>query len=385
MRRRTFTLAGLGLVLAGAARAQSSDSPAYDDPIAPILAETKAAALAGAVVTPTSIPWLAAEGVRQGPGSAAVEAGDQWHIGSNTKAMTSALYAKLVEQGKAHWGATTPELFPGLRIDPAWRETTIEQLMSHSAGISDKPLLDTAWLISARTDPRPLPDQRRAFAAKAFQSPPAGKPGSFEYANANFILAGAAIEHITGGAWEDAIRAELFEPLGMESAGFGAPKGDEPWGHTADGAPVDPAGIADNPPVLGPAGTVHVSLTDYAKFARVFLTSGGDFLTPASVTKLTTPVTSMGTPSRSYALGWGVNPNDARTKGPIFWHEGSNTLWHAAILVAPGAGFAVLAASNDEARGAKAVQALYLKLMAKLAPPATSPPPPAGAAQPPAH
>ena len=254
MHRRAFTLAGLGLGLASAVRAQPAAAPASDDLIGPILAASKAPALAGAVVTKDALPWLQAGGVRQGPGSAAVTTGDLWHLGSNTKAMTAALYAKLVEQGKAHWGATVPQLFPGLRIDPAWQSTTIEQLMSHAAGVSDKPVIDAAWLVSSRSDPRPLVEQRRAFAGKVFHAPPGGKPGSFEYANANFIIAGAAIEMLTGAPWEDAIRSELFDPLQMDSAGFGAPTGDEPWGHTADGTPVDPSGIADNPAALGPAG-----------------------------------------------------------------------------------------------------------------------------------
>jgi CubicO group peptidase (beta-lactamase class C family) len=382
MRRRTFTLAGLGLMLAGAARAQpkdaaGADSSAPGDLIGPILEESKAPALAGAVVTADGLSWIGAAGRRAGPGSAKVTKDDLWHLGSNTKAMTAAVYARLVEKGKAKWGATVPQLFPGLKLDPAWSATTIEALMSHTAGVSDKPLLDTAWLIAARTDPRPLPAQRRALAAKAFHAPPAGKPGAFEYANTNFIIAGAAIEQITGGPWEDAIKSELFEPLGMDSAGFGAPTGDEPWGHTADGTPIDPAGVADNPAALGPAGTVHVSLEDYAKFVRVFLTDGGQgFLTPDSIARLTTPV---GSEDRGYALGWGTFKSRGWAKGPVLWHEGSNTLWHAVVVVGPKRGVAVITASNDEARGAKATETLAARLIERFAPPETAPatPPPA--------
>ncbi len=371
MRRRTFTVsglgAGLGLTLAGAVRAQpTADAAASpDDLIGPILAETKAPALAGAVATPDGLPWLKAEGVRQGPGSAAVTTGDLWHLGSNTKAMTAALYAKLVEQGKAHWGATVPELFPGLKVDAAWRTTTVEALMSHTGGVSDKPLIDGAWLTSSRSDPRPLVEQRRAFAGRVFRTPPAGKPGSFEYANADFIIVGAAIEAIAGAPWEDVIRTELFEPLQMASAGFGAPTGDEPWGHTADGTPVDPAGIADNPAALGPAGTVHVSLEDYAKFIRLFLSDGGGFLSPDSIKRLTTPYSDA---EQSYALGWGVYKSRPWSNGPVLAHEGSNTLWDAAAIVAPGKGLGFIAVSNDKERGSKATTRLILKLVAKFAP-----------------
>ena len=86
--------------------------------------------------------------------------------------------------------------------------------------------------------------------------------------------------------------------------------------------------------------------------------------------KLTTPLISIGAPNRSYALGWVVSSNQPWTKGPIFWHEGSNTLWHAAIIVAPASGFAVLAVSNDEARGGKAVETLFTKLIHQFAAPA---------------
>jgi CubicO group peptidase (beta-lactamase class C family) len=334
--------------------------------IGPILGETKAPALAGAVVTKDGLAWIGAQGLRKSGGSDPVTDKDQWHLGSNTKAMTAALYAKLVEQGKAKWGATAGELFPGLRLDPAWQATPIETFLDHRSGLSDKGLLDALWLNAARSDPRPLPDQRRAFTAKALRAPPAGKPGQFEYANANYILAGAAIERIIGGRWEEAIQKELFDPLNMTSAGFGAPRGEEPWGHSADGTPVDPETVSDNPPALGPAGTVHASLEDYARFVRLFLTDGGELLTPTSIEKLTTPPDS--SEDRSYALGWITFKNRSWAKGPVAAHEGSNTLWHAVAIVGPKRGIGVITVSNDETRGAKAAQTLAFRLIQQFAP-----------------
>ena len=74
------------------------------------------------------------------------------------------------------------------------------------------------------------------------------------------------IERVTGEAWEDLLRERLFEPLGMTSAGFGAPatpgKVDQPWGHLGEIGelhPVEPGPLADNPPAIGPAATVHAS------------------------------------------------------------------------------------------------------------------------------
>lgn len=65
----------------------------------------------------------------------------------------------------------------------------------------------------------------------------------------------------------------LFRPLGVQSVGFGAPmKG--PNGHRprAGGyVSVPPSPLADNPSVLAPAGTVHLSLQDWARYAILHL------------------------------------------------------------------------------------------------------------------
>lgn len=67
-----------------------------------------------------------------------VQPGDAWHIGSNTKSMTALLYARLVEDGLASWGATVSDLFPDFadEIDPAWSEITIEDLFAHRSGLA---------------------------------------------------------------------------------------------------------------------------------------------------------------------------------------------------------------------------------------------------------
>lgn len=362
MHRRAFLAAACGAaVLPGSVWAQADLG---DDLIRPILAETGAPALAGMVVTRDGVAWMAADGLRRAGGVDRVTTEDKWHLGSNGKAMTAALYARLVEQGRARWEARLVELFPRLKSEPAWFGATVEQFLTQRAGLSDAGLIDPAWLLSAHTDPRSLPDQRRALSAKALGKPPGGKPDAFEYANANYVLAGAGMEQLTGTDWETALRTELFAPLGMDSAGFGAPDGDQPWGH-ANGAAVDPLQPgADNPPALGPAGTVHMTLADYAKFLRLFLTDGGGVLEPASIATLTAPY---GGQANAYAMGWGTFERRTWGQGPVIWHQGSNGRWFASTLAAPARGLAVVAVSNDFARGQKAVNALVPKLIDRFA------------------
>ncbi len=344
---RRHLLGASAAMIAGCARAQS---PAAEGSLQRLVDETGVPALAGAVVTPEGLPLLEAAGLRRSNASETVTKGDLWHLGSNTKAMTAALYGRLVDANLARWDVTLPDLFPDLKLDAAWSRTTIEQVMGHTAGLSDRGVIGIGWLIEAQASTDPVSDQRTALVAKALAAPPAGKAGQFEYGNLNYIVVGAAIERIVRTSWELAITERLFRPLGLTSAGFGAPKGAQPWGHrrlpmgVGGLMPIDPMdakGGADNPPALGPAGTAHMTLTDYAKFIRLFLTEGGEVLRPETVARLITPP-----PGGGYALGWGVTAGRPWARGPSLGHEGSNTMWHMIALVAPKRDIAFVGAAN---------------------------------------
>lgn len=346
----------MGTLPAGQARSDTAGwNAALDAALGAAFAQGGAPALAGLVAGPDGVLWRGARGLRQAGGAAAVTDDDLWHLGSNTKAMTAAVYGRLVDQGRATFDARLSSLLPDVVMDPAWRDTPLTAVMGHVAGLKDETALGRAWLTTARADPRSLPAQRRALVETMLAVPPAGVPGTFAYGNANYILLGAAIERITGVAWEDAIRVELFEPLGLTSGGFGAPTGDQPWGHRG-GVALDPSGpVSDNPLALGPAGTAHMTLSDYAKFLGLFLTEGGGLLSRETMTVLMRPV---GEGPPPYAGGWGVARGRPWAEGPALTHDGSNTFWYLSAWVAPGAGRAFVAASNDGGAGGDACRRL---------------------------
>lgn len=193
----------------------------------------------------------------------------------------------------------------------------------------------------ANDDPR---SDRIAYARLALQQPPEGpKEQTFLYSNSGFVIAGAMLEAKLGAKWEDLIRARLFEPLGMASAGFGAPGSpgalDQPVGHApgADGVlvPFPPGGpITDNPAVLGPAGRVHASFDDVLKYLAAHR-DGAQILRPETWSMLHTPPFG-----GDYAMGW-IRRDDA------LWHNGSNTLWYAEVAVDRGRKIVGVAAAND--------------------------------------
>lgn len=337
------------------------DDPAAEAVLDAVFAEAAPPALAAGIVTREGLAWSGVRGVRRAGSGTPATTDDRWHLGSNTKAMTAAVFGRLVDQGHARWDMPLAAAFPALSIDPAWATITLDDLMHHRAGLLDAGLLDQAWLMSAHADERPLPEQRAGFAARALRAPPAGPFGQFAYGNGNYIVLGAAIEAITGQPWETVMAAELFAPLGLTTAGFGPPQDPAPWGHRS-GVAVDPAGFADNPRALGPAGTAHMSMADYARFIAAMMGGRPDWLADETRRHLLTP--AAGSPP-AYAAGWGVGTAPwagVDGPGPTITHNGSNTMWFATVLAAPGRGLGFIALSNDGVAGQRACATLVRRL-----------------------
>lgn len=363
--RRALLVAGGALALPSVARA--GDPRAYDDQLDLVFSRAGVPALAGMIVGRSGASWTGVKGVRRLGSTEAATAQDAWHLGSNTKAMTAALWARTVQAGKARWDMPVSEVFPDVTAHERMAAVTVDDLLRHRGGLSDATLLTREWLMTARADPRSLAEQRAALAAASLTTAPAGRQGAFAYGNINYIVAGAALERLHGRAWEDLMRDDLFAPLGITTGGFGAPTGVAPWGHvvTPTGpVAISPGPLADNPAALGPAGTAHMSLGDYARFLSVFMDYGKDWLTRESLGHLTQAYAG---PPPGYACGWGVVslPWGGRNgqPGTVLTHDGSNTFWRVSAAVAPDRGLAVVTACNDAGRGEEATGELMMRLI----------------------
>lgn len=333
--------------------AEESESPRdLSALIGPIVERNELPGMVAAVVEGQEVVGLAAAGVRRKGSPEKVTVGDRFHIGSCTKSMTATLCAMLVEEGKLSWDSTLAETFPNLAesMRPEYRAVTLAQLLTHRGGMpGDVPRGLLFW--HARRLVATSTEDRRLLLEGVVKQPPATQPGTaFLYSNTGYAIAGHMAEHVTGKSWEDLMRTRLFAPLGMSTVGFGAPGTpdvvDEPRGHGVSGQPVEPGPLADNPPVIGPAGIVHCSIGDWAKYIALHLRGAqGDarLLEPATFTKLHTPV---GDEPPRYAMGWGVLQREWG-EGDVLSHAGSNSMWFAVTWVAPRRDFAVLVASNQ--------------------------------------
>lgn len=371
---RRSLMAAMGAVpavtLPTLARARTGDA-VFEAALDSVFERFAPVGLGAALVSREGVYASGVRGVRRKDGTEPVLTTDAWHLGSNTKAMTAVLFARLVEQGLADWDLKLVDALPG-EHDPAWADVRVVDLMQHRAGLKDDDVLGQAWFMTARGNPATLPDQRLAVARKALASAPGGTPGRFLYGNANYMVAAAAMEAITGQDWQALMVEQVFEPLDITSAGFGAPREPAPWGHLEQSGrmvslpPSHPN--SDNPAALGPAGTVHMTLEDYGRFLAVFLNDGQPLLQPESVARLSQPAEG---PPPAYGCGWIVLNQpwasaDGTTPGRVLAHDGSNTIWYATAAVAPARDLALIAVSNDGTAGAQACPALLRALIAGL-------------------
>jgi CubicO group peptidase (beta-lactamase class C family) len=202
------------------------------------------------------------------------------------------------------------------------------------------------------------------------------------------MLAGAMLERVSGRTWEELIVERIFEPLALRSAGLGPQstlgRVDAPLGHEplADGTlkPMLAGPNGDNPEVLGPAGTAHLSVLDFATWAA-WNAGGGRrapiLVRPETLRKLHTKVVDMptkadapvGTPSAgSYAFGW-VTVTPPFASEPFLFHGGSNEMNVAYIMLQPKRDFGIVMMTNVGGKRAdQAMIALGEALYKRFAP-----------------
>lgn len=293
---------------------------------------------------------LGAQGLRKKGESAAISSSDKWHLGSVTKSMTASLIARLVDKGKLSWDQKL-DIIPGSsQHHEQWGEVNLEQLLHHSSGASANFPLSLMFSDDPK-DTQALLAARLTAVQKILNDAPEYPPGKqFHYSNVGYTIAAVVAEQITGKSWESLIKEELFEPLGLASAGFGPPQDEgqklaQPRGHKSIlGFKFSVGTKADNPKVMGPAGNVHMNLEDLARYAQMHLQGANkqsDYLSPASFEKLHSPMLN------NYAKGWVIKEHDPLAQGKVIWHNGSNTMWYCLLTLLPELNTAIAITVNE--------------------------------------
>lgn len=357
------------LLAAGLTAAQAqSEMAELSDVLEPVREEFGLPALFAAVAKGGDIVAAGAVGERAAGSGVAVTVDDRVHIGSDAKAMTATIAGTLVESGDLRWESTIGEVLgdkvPGL--NPELADVTLDQLLSHSSGIpTDTPELLDIYFNANAFDHSVRELRLMALDAWKDNAPVIPDVSPFQYANFGYMIAGMMMEEVTGKAWEQLIRERIFQPLGLDSAGIGAPATpgliDAAVGHDLDddgtAVPRLWGAWADLPPILGPAGRVHMSILDFARWGAWNAAKGGSgpqIVAPATLDHLYTekvrtpprPNPPPGTPAEGgYASGWSLEKFDWADR-ELLTHAGSNGSNLAKILIDHDLELAIVVATN---------------------------------------
>jgi CubicO group peptidase (beta-lactamase class C family) len=328
--------------------------PATDEGLKEVVSklrvEQKLIGLGAMIMVDRKTIATAVDGERKKGSEVSLEVGDRWHIGSITKSITATMIARLVEKEKLTWSTTVAECFgESMPIHAEWQTVTLEQLLTHTSGAP--PNFPVTAQFKRPPEGKERMDSRKEEVLAIVEKKPGSKAGeSFKYSNVGFTIAAAMAEKKTGTPWEALVRQEVFAPLEIRQAGFGPPKDDkqpldQPRGHKKIVFFKRAVGVeADNTPIMGPAGTVHMTLADLCIFGNEHLRGEigkGKLLTADTYHRLHTAKLN------DYAFGWVVPKENRWTDQRIIWHNGSNTMWYALLVLLPDRNAVIAVTSND--------------------------------------
>jgi CubicO group peptidase (beta-lactamase class C family) len=306
-------------------------------------------------------------------GVANVETGERvrpdtvFAIGSLTKALTSTALVSLAVNGKLRLDEPVGTYVQGLA--PPISRLTTGQLLSHTSG-----------LVADIVAPTPAPRDESALVLFPRTWPETAlfaEPGRiFSVSNSGYQLAGAALEMVTKTPYADAMKAQVFSPLGMTATSLRASEAiTRPFAQGYTRETTGELAIVRQTffPLYWPSGSVYSTVGDLSRFMIAFLNGGQldgkQVLDPRVITEMTTPHATV--PTRvAGAYGYGLFLDMIR--GVKVWqHGGQRQGYGATIRMAPDqrVGVVILANQYGAEMPETAMKAMELMLPLKPAEP----------------
>ncbi|MFE4750678.1 serine hydrolase domain-containing protein [Streptomyces mirabilis] len=301
--------------------------------IAAAQAEGRAPSLVAAVVRGGEPVWHGSRTSVDGHGP---DENVQYRIGSITKTFTAVLVLRLRDEGLLDLGDPLEKHLPGTGAG----EATIAQLLAHTAGLA----AETPGPWWERTPGSLRPELSDVLGEQPFLHP-AGR--LHHYSNPGYTLLGALIEELRGVPWEEALRREVLDPLGLHRTS-GQPQAPHaggwavhPWADVMMPEPCEDLGR------MAPAGQLWSTTGDLARFA-VFLTTGhAAVLSAESLREMRTPAAPLEADQLASGDSYGLGLQVLHRSGRILvGHSGSLPGFLAALAIGVEDDVAAVVLSN---------------------------------------
>jgi CubicO group peptidase (beta-lactamase class C family)/D-alanyl-D-alanine dipeptidase len=307
-----------------------------------------------------------------------VTAQSLFKIASNSKAMTASLLGRLVQAGKLKWDDPVTRYLPHFRLEDDWvtQHLLVRDLLVHDSGLPEGGGDLMLW-------PEPNEFSREDILAGLGHIKPAyGFRAGYAYDNTLYIVAGQVAAAAGGASYEELVRREIFEPLGLHRCRVGgfrlADAGDvaQPHRRQGDGNVLFGADAAWVPPIASAAaGGIRCSLDDMLAWARNWIAPTPAqlaWLSPARRAEMWTARTPMpisarrrawdGTHALAYAFGFRLADMDGE------WtvsHTGTLSGMYSAMLLLPDrrAGFVLMTNGDGDTARTVLTEALLAQVL----------------------
>jgi D-alanyl-D-alanine carboxypeptidase len=341
--KRLVILTILGFIGLGFAQEGGDATGSFDD----ILDRTIDMGVPGAVLyidRPDRGTWIGARGVSNLATGRNLSTDDRFRTFSIAKMVTAVVILQLAEEGTldlddpiGRW--LDPDVTAGI---PQADAITVRQLVDQRSGIYD--YFDDRFAEQLPQDPSRAwsPEELVAWAATN-GAPYAAPNGELAYySNTNYVLLGLIIERATGTALAEAIRARIFDPLGMtDSFSFEEGTAGDPISAylPVNDTLIDVATLDLS--IAWAAGGLISTVEDLGVFTRA-LFEGELFADPATLEAMTTFAPLAGRPVE---YGMGVTRFALLDPAPL-GHSGEGPGMGTVAAYWPGSGDVVVIAVN---------------------------------------
>ncbi len=297
--------------------------------------------LTAAVVRDGEVVYMGAFGVRQIGKDEQLTPEHLFHFASVSKPFVATAIMQLVEQGRLELDDPVIQHLPYFRLaDERFRDITIRQMLNHTSGMPD--VLDYEW-DKPQTDEGAAERYVRQMASERLLWAPGE---GWRYSNMAFDALGDVIAKVSGTNFEEFVRANILEPLGMDHSSFIYPNTDEALRTT--GHVGDPAQVSTVYPYNrrhAPSSTLNASVSQMTRWMLANLNrgelNGRRILRAESYDVLWTPTTDRD--DSQVGLSWFLGEHAGhRTVG----HGGGDTGFRSYILLLPDDDIGVVLASN---------------------------------------
>jgi CubicO group peptidase (beta-lactamase class C family) len=298
-----------------------------------------------ALIDNNQVVFAGGLGVRELGKPEKVDADTTFLIASNTKPLTTLLMAGLVDEGKFDWDTPVTKVYPSFKLGDA--STTQQVLVKHLlCACTGLPRQDFEWLF----------EFKGATPTSAMRT-----LGGIQYSNlmaaAAGYIAGNALfpDREPGAAYDEAMRARIFEPLGMKSATFDIARAERgnharPHGFDVDGK-VAVASMDLNYSIgpVRPAGAAWTSARDLLRYvqmelARGKLPDGRELVSEKNLLARRAKQVAIGE-TASYGMGLFA---DTKWNVTVLRHGGSMIGYKSDMLMLPEHGIGAVVLTNAD-------------------------------------